>query len=122
MRIVIVGGGVGGLSAAVALRREGFEPQVFEQAPALLEVGAAIAVWPNAMRVLRRLGRADAVARRGRRGRGARALRGGRAVAESGGGAPARASALVRAGVGRAETTSSRLRLRRLRGGSLTAG
>lgn len=44
MRIVIVGGGIGGLSAALALRREGFEPRVFEQAPALLEVGAAIAV------------------------------------------------------------------------------
>ena len=55
MRIVIVGAGIGGLSAALALRREGFEPHVFEQAPALLEVGAAIAVWPNAMRVLRAL-------------------------------------------------------------------
>ncbi|HST53543.1 MAG TPA: FAD-dependent monooxygenase [Pyrinomonadaceae bacterium] len=65
MRIVIVGGGIGGLSAALALRREGFEPKVFEQAPALLEAGAAIAVWPNAMRVLRSLGVGDAVAERG---------------------------------------------------------
>src|SRR5436305_5739297 len=65
MRIVIVGGGIGGLSAALALRREGFEPQVFEQAPALLEVGAAIAVWPNAMRVLRSLNLSDAVTARG---------------------------------------------------------
>ncbi len=64
-RILIVGGGIGGLSAALALRREGFAPQVFEQAPALLEVGAAIAVWPNAMRVLRRLGLGDAVTERG---------------------------------------------------------
>ena len=65
MRIVIVGGGIGGLSVALALRREGFEPEVFEQAPALLEVGAAIAVWPNAMRVLSKLGVAEAVFERG---------------------------------------------------------
>ncbi|MGB8510384.1 MAG: FAD-dependent monooxygenase [Pyrinomonadaceae bacterium] len=56
MRIAIIGGGIGGLTAALALRRAGFEPEVFEQAPALLDVGAAIAVWPNAMRILQRLG------------------------------------------------------------------
>ncbi|MCA1591271.1 MAG: FAD-dependent monooxygenase [Acidobacteria bacterium] len=61
MRIVIIGGGIGGLSSALALRRAGFEPEVFEQAPALLDVGAAIAVWPNAMRVLARLGVGEAV-------------------------------------------------------------
>ena len=55
MRITIIGGGIGGLTAALALRRAGFSPDVFEQAPALLEVGAAIAVWPNAMRLLRHL-------------------------------------------------------------------
>src|SRR5690349_13263962 len=56
MRIAIVGGGIGGLSAALALGREGLSASVFEQAPVLLEVGAAIAVWPNAFRVLDRLG------------------------------------------------------------------
>ena len=64
-RINIVGGGIGGLCAALALRRAGFEPQVFEQAPELLEIGAAIAVWPNAMRVLRRLGLGEEVEGRG---------------------------------------------------------
>ncbi len=56
VRIAIIGGGIGGLTAALALRQFGFEPEVFEQAPALLDAGAAIAIWPNAMRVLERLG------------------------------------------------------------------
>jgi len=55
VQIAIIGGGIGGLTAALALRQAGFEPQIFEQAPALLDVGAAIAIWPNAMRVLDRL-------------------------------------------------------------------
>jgi 2-polyprenyl-6-methoxyphenol hydroxylase-like FAD-dependent oxidoreductase len=67
MRVVIIGGGIGGLAAALALRREGFEPLVYERAPALLEVGAAIAVWPNAFRVLEHLGLGETVlARAGR--------------------------------------------------------
>src|SRR4030095_12001461 len=53
--IAIIGGGIGGVTTALALRQFGFEPEVFEQAPALLDVGAAIALWPNAMRVLTRL-------------------------------------------------------------------
>src|SRR5213075_2898138 len=61
MRIAIIGGGIGGLTASLALRKFGFEPQVFEQAPELLEVGAAIIMWPNAMRVLHRLGLAELV-------------------------------------------------------------
>src|SRR5438552_6680486 len=65
MRIAIIGGGIGGLTAALALRQFGFEPEVFEQAPALLEVGAAILMWPNAMRVLDRLGLSDAVRQHG---------------------------------------------------------
>jgi 2-polyprenyl-6-methoxyphenol hydroxylase-like FAD-dependent oxidoreductase len=65
MRIAIIGGGVGGLTAALALRQLGFEPQIFEQAPHLLEVGAAILMWPNAMRVLHRLGLAETVREQG---------------------------------------------------------
>jgi 2-polyprenyl-6-methoxyphenol hydroxylase-like FAD-dependent oxidoreductase len=61
MDIAIIGGGIGGLTTALALRRFGFEPQVFEQAPQLLEVGAAIAMWPNALRVLQRLGVGETV-------------------------------------------------------------
>jgi len=65
MRIAIIGGGIGGLTVALALRQFGFEPRVFEQAPELLEVGAAILMWPNAMRILSRLGLADAVREHG---------------------------------------------------------
>jgi 2-polyprenyl-6-methoxyphenol hydroxylase-like FAD-dependent oxidoreductase len=56
VKIAIIGGGIGGLTTALALRHFGFEPEVFEQAPELLEVGAAIAIWPNALRVLLELG------------------------------------------------------------------
>ena len=64
VKIAIIGGGIGGLTAALTLRQFGFEPDVFEQAPALLEVGAAIAVWPNAMRILERLGLGKEIIRR----------------------------------------------------------
>ena len=65
MRIAIIGGGIGGLTTAVVLRQLGFEPQVFEQAPNILGVGAAILMWPNAMRVLHRLGLAETIRKHG---------------------------------------------------------
>src|SRR6478736_5513619 len=64
-RIALIGGGIGGLAAAIALRQRGFEPVVFEQADRLKEVGAGIQITPNATRVLRALGLEDAVAKRG---------------------------------------------------------
>lgn len=65
MRIGIIGAGIGGLTSALVLRQFGFEPQVFEQAPALIEVGSSILMWPNAMRVLARLGLAEQIRERG---------------------------------------------------------
>ena len=56
LRIGIIGAGIGGLTAAVALRRAGFEPHIYEQAPELTEVGGGINLGPNAVRVLYRLG------------------------------------------------------------------
>src|SRR5690242_7222148 len=61
VQIAIIGGGIGGLTVALALRQAGLEPEIFEQAPALLDVGAAIAIWPNATRVLARLQLVDRV-------------------------------------------------------------
>ena len=54
--ILIVGGGIGGLTAAIALREAGFRVEVCERAPELKEVGAAISVMANATRVLKRYG------------------------------------------------------------------
>ena len=56
LKVVVVGGGIGGLSAACALRRQGIEAHVYEQAPEIGEVGAGVALSPNSHRLLRRLG------------------------------------------------------------------
>jgi salicylate hydroxylase len=58
----VVGGGIGGLAAAVFLLRAGFDVHVFEQTAALSEVGAGIQVSPNASRLLHRLGMAEELA------------------------------------------------------------
>src|SRR5262245_2547305 len=49
--IAIVGGGLGGLTAAIALRQRGFDVTVYEQAGELGEIGAGIQLSPNATRV-----------------------------------------------------------------------
>jgi len=63
--VLVVGGGIGGLAAAVALRRVGIRASVFERAPEIREVGAGLTLWSNAVKALRRLGVADAVQARG---------------------------------------------------------
>ena len=65
MRVAIVGGGIGGLAAALFLRRAGLAATVYEQASELREVGAGIVVSPNMVRPLQQLGLAqklDAIA------------------------------------------------------------
>jgi salicylate hydroxylase len=58
-KIVIVGGGIGGLTAALALLRQGFDVDVYEQSPELREVGAGVHIGPNGGRVLHALGLDD---------------------------------------------------------------
>ncbi|MGW1668098.1 FAD-dependent monooxygenase [Streptomyces sp. NPDC002324] len=58
-RVAVVGAGIGGLATAAFLHRAGIEATVYEQAPALTEVGAGLVVSPNAVRLLRSLGQLD---------------------------------------------------------------
>jgi 2-polyprenyl-6-methoxyphenol hydroxylase-like FAD-dependent oxidoreductase len=58
---VVVGGGIGGLAAAVALHRRGWRVTVLERAGDFTEVGAGLSLWPNAMSALAALGLAERV-------------------------------------------------------------
>jgi len=57
--ILVAGGGIGGLAAALALSRQGAAVQVIEQAAAFAEVGAGIQIGPNVTRILRDWGLED---------------------------------------------------------------
>jgi salicylate hydroxylase len=56
LRVAIIGAGIGGLALGLALREHGVAAEVFEQAPALAELGASVGVGGNATRLLRRMG------------------------------------------------------------------
>src|SRR5277367_514399 len=66
-KIVIVGGGIGGLFTANALIAQGFKVSVYEQAPALGEIGAGVFITPNSARQLQRVGLGPAVEKYGAR-------------------------------------------------------
>jgi 2-polyprenyl-6-methoxyphenol hydroxylase-like FAD-dependent oxidoreductase len=67
LKIVIVGGGIGGLFAANALIARGFDVSVHEQAPALGEIGAGVFLTPNSVRQLQRVGLGPSVEKFGAR-------------------------------------------------------
>jgi 2-polyprenyl-6-methoxyphenol hydroxylase-like FAD-dependent oxidoreductase len=62
-RAVVVGAGIGGLTAAVALRRRGWDVTIAERAPALEPVGAGLGLGPNALHALDAIGLGDEVRR-----------------------------------------------------------
>jgi salicylate hydroxylase len=59
--IAIIGGGIGGLTAALALLRRGIDVEVYEQAPELRELGAGVQVSANGTRILHALGLKEAL-------------------------------------------------------------
>lgn len=60
-RALVIGGGIGGLAAAIGLRREGWDVEVYERADELRAAGAGVALWANALEVLDRIGVGDRV-------------------------------------------------------------
>ena len=60
-RIAIIGGGIGGLAAALALERRGAEVVVCEQSPVHSEIGAGLNLTPNAVKAFRALGIEDQI-------------------------------------------------------------
>jgi salicylate hydroxylase len=63
LKVLIVGGGIGGITAALALRQRGIDAVLFEQAEAFRQVGAGIQISSNAVKVLRGLDLSEALAR-----------------------------------------------------------
>ena len=65
LRVAVVGGGIGGVATALALHRRGLDVRLYEQAPELKEVGAGVAIQPNGVKMLERLGLGDDLRRTG---------------------------------------------------------
>ncbi|KAB8071827.1 hypothetical protein BDV29DRAFT_178503 [Aspergillus leporis] len=65
MKVIIIGAGLGGLTCAIACRRENLDVVVFERSPELLPVGAGIQIPPNGARVLQELGLMERVLKKG---------------------------------------------------------
>ena len=59
MKIAILGGGIAGISTAIALKQNGFDVSVYERHDGPSHIGAGIVVWPNATFVLDQLGVLD---------------------------------------------------------------
>jgi FAD-dependent urate hydroxylase len=57
MKAIVIGAGIGGLSAAVALKQSGIDCDVFEAVKEI--VGAAISIWPNGVKCMAHLGMGD---------------------------------------------------------------
>ncbi len=64
-KAIIIGGGIGGITAAIALKRTGLDVAVYERAEELREVGSGLPLWTNALRALHVLGLTDELEKSG---------------------------------------------------------
>lgn len=65
LKVVIIGAGIGGLTAGIALRQAGFEVEIYDRVKELRPAGAGISLWSNGVKVLNRLGLGEKMARIG---------------------------------------------------------
>ncbi|MCE9548796.1 FAD-dependent oxidoreductase [Candidatus Nomurabacteria bacterium] len=65
MKILIIGGGIGGLATAGFLEKKGFEVHLVERAPEFKHIGFSMTLFPNGRRLLRELGIDDGVGKAG---------------------------------------------------------
>ncbi|HEX5146934.1 MAG TPA: FAD-dependent monooxygenase [Conexibacter sp.] len=56
LKIAVVGGGIGGLTAALSLGQAGYDVSLYERAPEITPIGAGISLWPNGVKVMQWLG------------------------------------------------------------------
>ncbi|MGH2496051.1 MAG: FAD-dependent monooxygenase [Ktedonobacteraceae bacterium] len=61
LKAIIIGGGIGGITTAIALRQAGIDATVYERAPELREVGSGLPLFTNALKALQKLGLGDKI-------------------------------------------------------------
>jgi len=67
LKAIVIGAGIGGLTAGIALRQVGYEVKIYDRVRELRPVGAGISLWSNGVKILNRLGLGDRVAEIGGR-------------------------------------------------------
>ena len=65
LKVVIIGAGIGGLTAGIAMRQIGYEVEIYDRVKQLRPVGAGISLWSNGVKVVNRLGLGDRIAKIG---------------------------------------------------------